>query len=210
MGSTFGNKYVLEHEIGFGGCGGSPLLASHSPRSAHLFPTRFSFVIVAIAYAHFLQELFVLNLSSYATTSHLGTVFHGVHNVAGKAVAIKVEPAPLQPNASTPLKTESRIYKALSGAEGVPWVMWSGRHGAYNVLVLDRCGPDLERVFKMCNRHFTLKTVLMLADQLVRVFKVPCQQRVLDIYSNSFHRSRASSTYIAKTWSIATSNQPTL
>jgi hypothetical protein len=36
-------------------------------------------------------------------------------------------------------------------------------------LVIDRLGKDLDRLFKMCNRHFTLKTVLILADQLVRL-----------------------------------------
>jgi hypothetical protein len=44
-----------------------------------------------------------------------------------------------------------------------------GKHGDYNVLVIDRLGTDLERLFKMCNHHFSLKTVLMLADQLVRI-----------------------------------------
>lgn len=94
-----------------------------------------------------------------------GTVFLGVHTVAGKEVAIKLEPAIAK---HSPLKQESKIYKTLMGGTGVPWIMWSGRQGDYNVMIIDLLGPSLEDLFKRCNRHFSLKTVLQLADQLVR------------------------------------------
>jgi casein kinase I family protein HRR25 len=94
-----------------------------------------------------------------------GTVFYGVHKVAGKEVAIKLEPAvDKQPS---PLKHESKIYKTLMGGPGVPWMIWSGKQGDYNVMVIDLLGPSLEDLFKLCNRQFTLKTVLLIADQLV-------------------------------------------
>lgn len=88
----------------------------------------------------------------------------GVHTIAGKEVAVKIEAATAK---YSPLKHESKIYKTLMGGPGVPWIMWSGKQGDYNVMVIDLLGPSLEDLFKMCNRHFTLKTVLLLTDQLV-------------------------------------------
>lgn len=84
--------------------------------------------------------------------------------MAGKEVAIKLEPALAK---HSPLMQESKIYKTLMGGTGVPWIMWSGRQGDYNVMIIDLLGPSLEDLFKRCNRHFSLKTVLLLADQLV-------------------------------------------
>merc|ERR1712176_1235530 len=58
-------------------------------------------------------------------------------------------------------------YRILAGGVGIPNVRWFGREGDYNVMVLDILGPSLEDLFNFCSRKFTLKTVLMLADQLL-------------------------------------------
>ena len=50
---------------------------------------------------------------------------------------------------------------------GVPNVHWFGVEGDYNVMVIDLLGPSLEDLFNYCKRKFSLKTVLMLVDQMV-------------------------------------------
>ena len=44
---------------------------------------------------------------------------------------------------------------------------WYGRHDDYKILVFQLLGPSLEDVFAYCGYQFSLKTVLMILDQLL-------------------------------------------
>ena len=47
-----------------------------------------------------------------------------------------------------------------------------GQEGLHNILVIDLLGPNLEDLFDMCGRKFTIKTVCMAAKQMAGLFGV--------------------------------------
>ncbi|XP_020888998.1 casein kinase 1-like protein 12 isoform X1 [Arabidopsis lyrata subsp. lyrata] len=107
-----------------------------------------------------------------------GEIYLGTHIQTNEEVAIKLE------NVKTKhpqLLYESKLYRILQGGTGVPNVKWFGVEGDYNVLVMDLLGPSLEDLFNFCSRKLSLKSVLMLADQMIN--------RVEFFHSKSFlHR----------------------
>lgn len=62
---------------------------------------------------------------------------------------------------------ESKVYKLLQGGYGIPAIYHMGVEHEYNCMVIDLLGPSLEEFFNFCERKFSLKTVLMLADQML-------------------------------------------
>ncbi|KAJ7431684.1 kinase-like protein [Mycena galericulata] len=93
-----------------------------------------------------------------------GEIYLAVHAISGELVAIKLEPL----SATHPqLRHEAKVYKKLVGGPCIPRVRWFGNEADYNTMVLDLLGPSLEDLFDRCNRKFSLKTVLLLADQLI-------------------------------------------
>ncbi|KYN19811.1 Casein kinase I isoform alpha [Trachymyrmex cornetzi] len=93
-----------------------------------------------------------------------GDIYLGINISNGEEVAVKLE----NMRARHPqLLYESKLYKILHGGIGIPHIRWYGQEREYNVLVMDLLGPSLEDLFTFCSRRFTIKTVLMLADQMI-------------------------------------------
>ncbi|XP_027116593.2 casein kinase 1-like protein 11 [Coffea arabica] len=93
-----------------------------------------------------------------------GELYLGVNVQTGEEVGVKLEPLKTK---HPQLHYESKLYMLLQGGTGVPHLKWFGVEGEYSAMVIDLLGPSLEDLFNYCNRKFTLKTVLMLADQLI-------------------------------------------
>lgn len=64
---------------------------------------------------------------------------------------------------------------------GIPNVYYFGQEGLHNILVIDLLGPSLEDLFDHCNRRFTIKTVVMVAKQMVC-----CRMLVSSSTTNAF------------------------
>ncbi|KAI3797348.1 hypothetical protein L1987_32604 [Smallanthus sonchifolius] len=62
---------------------------------------------------------------------------------------------------------EAKRYTYLQGVVGVALIHWFGVDVQDNMPVLYHLGPSLEDLFVHCGRKFSLKTVLMLPDQMV-------------------------------------------
>jgi casein kinase 1 len=93
-----------------------------------------------------------------------GIIYEGVDLSNNKPIAIKFEPKKTD---APQLRDEYRSYKLMAGSVGVPNAYYYGHEGQHNILVIDLLGPSLEDLFEICGRNFSVKTVAMLAIQMI-------------------------------------------
>ena len=93
-----------------------------------------------------------------------GEIYGGINILTKDYVAIKMEPVSTSHNL---VSYETKLYKILQGGVGIPFIHYVGVENEHNVMVMDLLGPSLEDLFTICGRKFSLKTVLMIADQLI-------------------------------------------
>ena len=109
----------------------------------------------------------------------------GTNIETGDDVAIKLEHVSIDPSL---LEGEVDVYRSLVGGVGIPRVHAYEYECEYRAMVFDLLGPSLEDLFNFCGRKFSLKTVLMLADQLVGRLEYIHSKRVIhqDIKPENF------------------------
>ena len=90
-------------------------------------------------------------------------IYQGSDIFDNTEVAIKLEHNSIK---YPQLLFESRLLKSIQGV-GIPKVYWAGISGEYNVMVFELLGNNLEELFQMCEKKFSLKTVLMIAIQIL-------------------------------------------
>jgi serine/threonine protein kinase len=62
---------------------------------------------------------------------------------------------------------EAKVLRHLRGGTGIPEIHWFGTEGDQNIMVMDLLGPSLEDLFNYCSRKLSLKTVLMVGEQMI-------------------------------------------
>jgi len=93
-----------------------------------------------------------------------GDIYFAVNTQTGEELAVKCESVKSK---HPMLMYEAKLVKHLQGVPGIATVHYCDVEGDYNVMVMDLLGPSLEDLFNICHRQFSLKTVLMIADQML-------------------------------------------
>ena len=94
-----------------------------------------------------------------------GKIYRASVKDTDNLVAVKLEQR--ASNGYVSLARESKTLAELTGCPGFPTLYAYGREENFSYMVVSLLGPNLEKLLKVSGRTFSLKTVLMLADQML-------------------------------------------
>lgn len=93
-----------------------------------------------------------------------GQVYLGKSINKNIKVAIKLEK---KSSKSSQLRNEYYLYKYFNGFSSIPKYYYYSSDNTHNILVIDYLGRSLDDLYTKCGQKLSLKTVLMLADQMI-------------------------------------------
>ena len=93
-----------------------------------------------------------------------GQVYYAKNPDTGIEYALKVES---EETKKTRISNEYRILKLFQGEVGFPKVFFESPFGGQNSFTMELLSQSVEQLFLKCGKKFSLKTVLMLADQMI-------------------------------------------
>lgn len=102
-----------------------------------------------------------------------GEIFLAAHRKTNELAAVKLEA--YKSGVPVQLQTEFHLLRNLSNNPGITKIYWFGRDGVqnlYTALVMEYLGPSLEDLHVYCECKFSLKTVAMLADQMIKRIEI--------------------------------------
>ena len=111
-------------------------------------------------------------VNRYVIRKHLGggsfgDVYEAEDRQTNQIVALKFETNEANPQ----LPNEYKMYKQLEGMDGIPRVYGLYDYGKSRILAMDQMGPSLESLFRRCEKKFSMKTILMMTDQVLRIIE---------------------------------------
>jgi len=93
-----------------------------------------------------------------------GSIYKGINKITNSPVAIKVEKIDVNLKM---LKNETKIYRYLSGGEGIPQVLWFGKDETNYYMILELLGISLERTIQNTKgRGFKIDVVKKIANTI--------------------------------------------
>ncbi|CAG2119546.1 unnamed protein product, partial [Medioppia subpectinata] len=110
----------------------------------------------------------------YVAGGSFGRFYLGKNIVTNEEIGIKLEKQDIE---KKQLPFEFRFYKMLDAVDGprrkgIPRIYFFGPCGpAWNSLVMDLMGPSLENIHDKCGSKFSLKTTILIVNQLLDVFE---------------------------------------
>ena len=119
-----------------------------------------------------------------------GEIWQATHLKTKEEVAIKFEEINSK---HQQLYAECKIYLWFHSdstvlAQAIPQVLYYGVEGNKNIMVMDLLGLSLEDALTQCNRKFSVKTVLMISDQMIKRVEYVHSRRIIhrDIKPDNF------------------------
>jgi serine/threonine protein kinase len=95
----------------------------------------------------------------------LASVFQGKDIMTGIDVALKIG---LAEGSSSKLGYEYDVYMAISGSTGISGVIWYGKEGLYEVIVMEYLGTSLDDLIR--EQQFDPKRMFLHASRMVCLF----------------------------------------
>ncbi|KAM3128379.1 hypothetical protein pb186bvf_019507 [Paramecium bursaria] len=111
-------------------------------------------------------------IGKYIGQGSFGEVYEGSQVIqnskqeipSNNRIAIKLEPESVKPRQ---LDFEYSIYQDISPERGIPVVHDYFFKQSYAIMVMELLGKSIHQLFQQQNRNFSLKTVLMIAEQMI-------------------------------------------
>jgi hypothetical protein len=130
--------------------------------------------------------------------SFLGSVYLGKDIRTGAEVALKIGHADHLPSR---IGHEYNVYQKTAGSTGISPVLWYGKEGPFEVIVLDHLGTSLGDLVNA--QQLDLMQTFFFASQMV------CSSDVYGVLLSLFYSCRQLNRYIFDTTSIVTSSPAT-